>query len=243
MDFLPRTNELRKPTRKTVNLEMASHKSDRGLFITFEGSEGCGKSTHIRQLAIRLRRLGYPVTLTREPGGTVIGERIRHLLKFSKSNHTMTAETELLLFSASRAQLVWEKILPALKHGEIVLCDRFADSTTVYQGVARKLDLSLIAQLHDFVIAGRKPDLTLILDLNSGQGLARARKKTKTADRMETQTHSFYNAVRRGFYNLSRREPHRVKLINAAPPIKEVSEAIWRWVQPKFLRYSKHRSS
>lgn len=211
--------------------------SNRGLFITFEGSEGCGKSTQIRCLATRLHRLGYKVTVTREPGSTLIGERIRHLLKFSKSNHCMAPETELLLFSASRAQLVREKILPALQRGDIVLCDRFVDSTTVYQGVARKLDPSLIMQLNKFAIAGRKPDLTLILDLDPEQGLARARKKTKIVDRMEMQHRSFYQTVRRGFRNLSRYEPQRIKFIDASVPMKEVAEIIWKQVQSKLLKY------
>jgi len=214
--------------------------SNRGLFITFEGSEGCGKSTQIRRLATRLHRLGYKVIVTREPGGTLIGERIRHLLKFSKFNHRMVPETELLLFSASRAQLVREKILPALQRGDIVLCDRFVDSTTVYQGVARRLDLSLIIQLNKFVIAERKPDLTLILDLDPEQGLARARKKTKIVDRMEMQHRSFYQTVRRGFRNLSRYEPQRIKFIDASVPMKEASETIWKQVQSKLLKYRRY---
>lgn len=210
--------------------------SPRGLFITFEGSEGCGKTTQIRRLAARLRRLGHPVLLTREPGGTPVGERIRHLLKFSKSNGGMVAETELMLFSGSRAQLVREKILPALERGGIVLCDRFADSTTVYQGAARRLDAGFIARLNRFVIAGRPPDLTLILDLDASIGLKRARKKTRTADRMEAQRRSFYETVRRGFRELARREPRRVKVIDAARLIAEVADAIWRLVEPRLRR-------
>jgi dTMP kinase len=204
-----------------------------GLFITFEGSDGCGKSTQIRRLAAHLRRLGHRVMVTREPGGTPVGERIRHLLKFSKSGHAMTPEAELLLFSASRAQLVREKILPALALGEVVLCDRFADSTTVYQGVGRKLDAACVAHLNDFAIAARKPDLTLVLDLDVATGLARAQRKTRTRDRMESQRRSFYQAVRRGFQALARREPRRVKLIDASRSVDEVAHAIWHIVKPR----------
>jgi len=208
-----------------------SYSKSRGLFITFEGSEGCGKSTHIRRLAARLRRMGCHVLVTREPGGTPVGERIRHLLKFSKSNGGMVAEAELMLFSASRAQLAREKILPALARGKIVLCDRFADSTTVYQGAARGLDPAFVARLNQFVIAGRKPDLTLVMDVDVRTGLARARKKTKTADRMESQRMSFYRAIRQGFCRLAKKEPGRVKLIDATTPIPEVAENIWNHVR------------
>ncbi len=200
--------------------------SKRGLLITFEGSEGCGKSTQIQILARRLRRAGHTVHVTREPGGTPVGERIRHLLKFSKSNGGMVHEAELMLFSASRAQLVREIILPALKRGEIILSDRFADSTTVYQGVARKLDPAFVARLNDFIIAGRRPDLTLVLDLDAATGLARARKKTRTRDRMEAQKRSFYEAVRRGFVALARREPKRVRVIDGTETVAEVSARI-----------------
>jgi dTMP kinase len=196
--------------------------------VTFEGSEGCGKSTQIRRLASRLQKRGRSVLVTREPGGTPVGERIRHLLKFSKSNGGMVSEAELMLFSASRAQLVREKILPALSKGKIVLCDRFADSTTVYQGVARKLDPSFIARLNDFITAGRKPDLTFILDLDVTTGLKRARKKTKTVDRMEAQCRSFYEAVRRGFRALAKREPRRVKVVDATQSVEQVEETIWK---------------
>lgn len=212
-------------------------KGGQGLFITFEGSEGCGKSTQILRLARRLRKTGRKVISTREPGGTPVGERIRHLLKFSKSNGAMVPEAELMLFSASRAQLVREKILPALRRGEIVLCDRFADSTVVYQGVARKLDSSFINRLNDFVLGGRKPDLTLVLDLDVATGLARARRKTKTTDRMEAQRRSFYEAVRRGFRGLATDEPKRVKVIDASVSLPVVSETIWKLVEPRLKSY------
>lgn len=212
-------------------LNSKPNKSFRGLLITFEGSEGCGKSTQIKRLAHRLRRLGYQTSTVREPGGTMIGERIRHLLKFSKWNGRMAPETELMLFSASRAQLVREKILPALERGDIILCDRFADSTTIYQGVARKLNRPFIHKLNTFIIAGRKPDLTLVLDLDIATGLIRARQKTKTVDRMEAQTRSFYKSVRQGFRHLAQNEPRRVKLIDASKSVREISEVVWQFVQ------------
>src|SRR5579885_1687032 len=135
----------------------------RGLLITFEGSEGCGKSTQIALLAERLRGLGFTVKLVREPGGTPIGEEIRHTLKHSQQNKAMTAEAELLLMCASRAQLVREVIRPALAAGEIVLCDRFYDSTAAYQGYGRGLDLSVIQQMTDFAVGETRPHLTLLL--------------------------------------------------------------------------------
>lgn len=211
-------------------------RSSKGLFITFEGSEGCGKSTQIKKLANRLRKKRYRVFVTREPGGTAVSERIRHLLKFSKANGNMTPEAELLLFSASRAQLVREKILPALLRGEIVLCDRFVDSTTVYQGVGRKLNLSFIHAVNEFATADRKPDLTLVLDANISTGLTRAKKKTKSRDRMEAQKKSFYQSVQKGFRALAKKEPRRVKLIDATRSISEVGEDVNGYVNDLLLR-------
>src|SRR5438034_11091937 len=133
------------------------------MCITFEGTEGGGKSTQIQILAQRLRAPGRPVRVLREPGGTPIGEEIRHTLKHSEANHAMTSETELLLMNASRAQLVREVIRPALAAGEIVLCDRFHDSTTAYQGYGRRLDLPSVRSVIDIAIGNTRPDLTLLL--------------------------------------------------------------------------------
>jgi len=133
-----------------------------GLFITFEGTEGSGKSTQISLLAEDLRSAGYPVLTLREPGGTPIGEEIRHTLKHSKQNHAMTAEAELLLMNASRAQLVREVIRPALASGQIVLCDRYYDSTTAYQGYGRELDLQMVKNIIDVAVADTRPNLTLL---------------------------------------------------------------------------------
>src|SRR5947207_10802562 len=138
----------------------------RGLFITFEGSEGCGKSTQVQRLAARLKHAGVAVLVTREPGGTAIGEKIRDLLQFAPESFAMTPETEVLLFEASRSQLVREMIQPALEKGTIVISDRFFDSTTVYQGVARKLSPEIIATLNAFAVGAARPDLTFILDVD-----------------------------------------------------------------------------
>ena len=140
----------------------------KGLFITFEGTEGCGKSTQIALLAERLRGSAIACACLREPGGTPIGEEIRHTLKHSQQNHAMTAEAELLLMNASRAQLVREVIRPALAAGEIVLCDRFYDSTTAYQGYGRQLDLAMVKAVIDFAVGETRPDLTLLLSRAGG---------------------------------------------------------------------------
>src|SRR5881394_1728670 len=135
-------------------------------FITFEGSEGCGKTTQVKRLVIHLEKIGVVPEVFREPGGTLIGEAIRHLLQHSEENHAMTPEAELLLFEASRSQLVREKIQPALQRGEWVICDRFFDSTTVYQGAARHLDRGLVKKLNAFAIGDCIPDLTFVLDID-----------------------------------------------------------------------------
>src|SRR5688572_11101293 len=158
------------------------------MFITFEGTEGGGKSTQIQILADRLRAEGRVVRVLREPGGTPIGEEIRHTLKHSEDNRAMTSETELLLMNASRAQLVREVIRPALAAGEIVLCDRFYDSTTAYQGYGRQLDLNRVRAIIDFAVDGTQPDLTLLLDVPVA--VSEARRLARQDQRMETSTAS-----------------------------------------------------
>src|ERR1700676_5446387 len=148
-----------------------------GLFITFEGTEGCGKSTQVELLARQLRALGHRMRVLREPGGTPIGEEIRHTLKHSKDNAAMTAEAELLLMNASRAQLVREVIRPALAAGEIVVCDRFYDSTTAYQGHGRQLDLEKVKAVIEFAVGETKPDLTLLLQIPPETGAERLRSR------------------------------------------------------------------
>ena len=207
----------------------------RGIFVSFEGSEGCGKSTQIRLLADRLKSLGHEVLLTREPGGTEIGEQLRHLLQFSKAGHRMASETELLLFTASRAQLVREVIVPALDAGTMVLADRFLDSTTVYQGVARKLDPAEVAAINRFAVGNTLPDITFVLDLDLA--VARERLKNRPApasapDRMESQPAAFFEAVRAGYLKLAQDNPQRVRLLDAASPIENLAERIWQELAP-----------
>ena len=203
----------------------------RGLFISFEGSEGCGKSTQIQRLAARLGGLGKSVLLTREPGGTEIGEQLRELLQFSQAGHAMCAETELLLFTASRAQLVREKIAPALAAGTIVLADRFLDSTTVYQGVARRLDPTQVAAINRFAVGDCLPDLTFILDLDPATARARLTARAGAPDRMESQPADFFDSVRAGYLALAREKDPRFHLLDAARSAEELDNEIWQRVR------------
>jgi len=207
----------------------------RGKFITFEGSEGCGKSTQIHRLVERLRDRGIEVVLTREPGGTVVGEKIRHLLQYDPEATNLTDESELLLFAASRAQLVREVILPALEAGQWVVADRFFDSTTIYQGVGRGLDLAAVRSINQFAVGAAIPDLTLLLDLDAATGHARAVKASGAKeDRLESQPLAFFEAVRQGYLELAAAEPDRIAVIDASAGIDEVTDAVARLVENHF---------
>ena len=203
---------------------------DNGLFITFEGPEGAGKSTQVELLADKFRGEGRDVLLTREPGGTYIGEEVRRLVKEVKGEDGACDETELLLFSASRAQLVRRIIQPHLEKGGVVICDRFADSTTAYQGYARGWDLATINQMHEIAVAGRWPDLTLVLDLTLEVGTARrVARESETAtepDRLELESNLFHEKVRQGFLSIATLNPDRVKVINAAQSVEAVNRDI-----------------
>ena len=205
-----------------------------GLFITFEGSEGCGKSTQVQRLAERLRTVDREVVVTREPGGTEIGEQLRHLLQFSKAGHAMAAETELLLFTASRAQLVRELIQPALARGAVVIADRFLDSTTVYQGVARRIDAARVAAINAFAVGACLPALTFLLDLDPLAARARLLAREGAPDRMENQPAEFYEAVRAGYLRLAADTP-RIRLLDAMQPIAKLEEQIWQEVEAQLL--------
>lgn len=209
----------------------------KGLFITFEGTEGSGKSTQIQRLADRLRATGRTVRLLREPGGTPIGEEIRHTLKHSEANHAMTSEAELLLMNASRAQLVREVIRPALAAGEIILCDRFYDSTTAYQGYGRQLDLPQVQSIIDFAVGETRPHLTLLLmvplDVSEARRLARQAGQPVQRDRMEEADRSFFQRVEAGYRAVATAEPQRVRWIEATQSIDAVSAAIWKEVEPR----------
>jgi len=200
-----------------------------GKFITFEGGEGCGKSTHIDHLVARLRKLARPVMVVREPGGTEVGEQIRHILQYSKQSAAMVPETELLLFCASRAQLVREVIQPALERGEIVIGDRFLDSTAVYQGVGRKLSADGVDKINRFAVGDCIPHLTLVIDLDPRVGLERAQGR-ELFDRMESQSLEFYERVRQGYLDLARRESKRVKVIDGKQSIDAIEKQIWELV-------------
>ncbi len=208
----------------------------RGLLITFEGSEGCGKSTQVERLAARLKKQGTPVLVTREPGGTAIGEQIRHLLKFAPESAAMTPETELLLFEASRAQLVRELIEPALANGQTVICDRFFDSTTVYQGVARRLPSEVVEQLNRFAVGNAIPDITFVVDLDAATARARMLRRVRPAgnrDRMEQEPQEFYERVAEAYRELAKHEPQRVILIDGSPSADQVEAEIWAAVESK----------
>lgn len=202
----------------------------KGLFITFEGVEGCGKSTQVERLRAWLEAQGHTVLVTREPGGVPIAEAIRSVL-LHPDHHTMTPVTEILLYEAARAQLVHERIRPALEAGQTVLCDRFADSTTAYQGVGRNLPPEEVVRLHALATQGIWPELTFVLDLPVEEGLRRARNRGRF-DRMEQQTIAFHERVREGFLAIAQNDPDRVKIIDAAPPPDVVFESVRAWVQP-----------
>jgi len=196
----------------------------KGIFISFEGIEGTGKTKQSKLLYEHLRKIGYKVILTGEPGGTRIGLKIRDLL-LSLENREMTPVSELLLYNASRAQLIKEVILPALKKGLIVITDRFIDSTKAYQGYGRGIDLKFIDLLEKIVTEDVRPDLTLLLDLDVKTGLKRNRQINKT-DRLELEDIKFHKKVREGYLKIAAKEPERIKLIDATESIEEIHKKI-----------------
>ena len=203
-------------------------------FITFEGSEGSGKSTQADRLAAHFQQSGIPYMLTREPGGTPIGESIRDLLQFAPHNSDMTSETELLLFEASRSQLVREIIKPALEQGMCVIADRFFDSTTVYQGAARKLDREMIGRLNAFAVGDCIPDITFVLDVDAATAESRMLRESRKADRMEQQPAEFYERVRQGYRDLAAAEPGRIVLIDGSRNIDRIEREIWTSLCSRF---------
>ena len=210
-----------------------------GKFITFEGPEGSGKSTQIRLLVERLEAGGIAVVPSREPGGTSTGEAIRELLQHDAAGEPLSDRSELLLFTASRAQLMDRIILPALENGAWVLCDRFIDSTLAYQGFARGMDLATLDAINAFAIHERKPDLTLLLDLDIEAGFRRLEERyaesAESHDRFEREGRAFHQRVRDGYHELVAREPARFRVINSDRPIDEVSVAVWNAVKEALL--------
>jgi len=206
-----------------------------GKFITFEGPEGGGKSTQLRRLAAALEQAGRRIVCTREPGGTPAGEAIRDILQHDKAGGPICPAAEALLFAASRAQLVRQVIRPALARGDWVLCDRFADSTTAYQGYGRGLPLAQVLAINAFALDGTLPDLTILLDLPVGDGLARlARRAGGAKDRIEREALAFHERVRNGYLELARRWPERFRVVSAAADADAVAAAVWKLVHDAF---------
>ena len=205
-----------------------------GKLISFEGSEGSGKSTQMVRVAARLQEMGRDVVSVREPGGTEIGEQIRNLIVHNSKGDEMSAETELLLFAAARAQLVREIIAPALKRGAVVLSDRFLDSSTVYQGIGRNLAPDPVQQINRFAVGNVMPDLTVVIDVPTELSLARIRQRASDVpDRMERQNIDFYRKVREGYLVLARSMPERFIVIDGTASEDEVAKRIWASVKPR----------
>lgn len=200
-----------------------------GFFVSFEGIECTGKSTQCKILADRLRQDGYAVVETREPGGTRVGEELRHIVKHIDGEDAVGDEAELLIFCASRAHLMQKKILPHLNSGGIVLCDRFADSTTAYQGFGRGGSLNMIATLHEYTTFGRWPAMTFLFDLEVSlsfeRGKLRAEENNKV-DRIENESKKFHERVRQGFLSIARKEPTRISIIDASQSRVEIQNLI-----------------
>lgn len=204
------------------------------MFITLEGTEGCGKTTQVLPLADALRRQGWDVLTTREPGGTPIGEQVRTVLN-NLDNTEMHARTEILLFQAARAQHVEQLIRPHLARSGVVICDRFADSTLAYQGYGRQQPLEPLKTLVDYATGGLKPDLTLLLDLDVEVGLRR-RASGGEWNRLDALEVAFYQRVRQGYYQLARAEPARWVVIDASQPPDLVQEAMRAAVMSRLKR-------
>jgi dTMP kinase len=193
------------------------------VFVSFEGGEGCGKSTQIRLLALALERAGACVRMLREPGGTAVGEAVRAIL-LDPESIGMDPRAELLLYEAARAQIVSEVIVPALEAGEVVLCDRFFDSTTAYQGFGRGIDLAEIEALNIAATGGLRPDRTLVLDMDPAEGMARA--TAEAADRLELESDAFHERVREGFLAIAQADPERVLVIDGSGGVEDVASRV-----------------
>jgi len=198
----------------------------KGIFITFEGIDGCGKSTQLSQAAKRLEAEGLPLVVTREPGGTPIAEKIRGLL-ISPEHKEMATECELLLYLAARAQHVREKIIPALNEGKIVLCDRFQEATIAYQGFGRGLPIDLLQVINRFATQGLKPDLTFIFDISSSLSRIRIDSMGKGKDRLEQNGEEFFDKIRTGYKKIAENDPLRVVLLDGTKSIGELADIVY----------------
>jgi dTMP kinase len=222
-----------------------------GLLISFEGGEGVGKGTQVRLLKERLEAAGREVVLTREPGGTEVGERIRFLLKHDIAGKNMRNETELLLFIAARAQNYFERIEPALERGAVIICDRFIDSSVIYQGIGRGLGVDRVKWLNSFATAGRSPDLTFVLDVPVDVGFARVGKRPLAEqlaldikleggrgelerDRIEDAGEPFFETIRKSYLELAEKEPQRIVVVDGSPSDPQIiARKIWKYVEPR----------
>jgi dTMP kinase len=207
---------------------------DKGLFITFEGIEGSGKTTQSRILKEKLIKEGLPVIHTFEPGGTVLGEKIREILL--DPHMKIYPVSELLLYFAVRIQHVYEKIKPALEKGYVVICDRFHDSTLAYQGYGRGVSLKIINDLYKMFVDNLKPDLTILLDLPAEIGLKRNEEANKR-DRFELEDITFHNKVKQGYLEIARSDPERFFIIDATSSPEQISESIYEFVKGKLLKW------
>jgi len=202
----------------------------KGLFITFEGADGCGKTTQMKLLAEHLEKQGYEVVLTREPGGKGLGEKVREILL--NYDGKVSDRCESFLFLADRAQNIDIIVNPAVETGKIVLCDRHTDSTVAYQGYGRGLDLERINKLNDIATNGRKPDLTFVFDIDTETSMKRVGKEK---DRMESAGLEFHNRVREGYLKIAQQEPERIKVIDATKSIEEIRKEVLSQVAKKFF--------
>lgn len=213
---------------------MAQKTRHAGKLISFEGSEGSGKSSQIARLAARLQRLKRDVVTVREPGGTEIGEQVRNIIVHNSKGDEMCPETELLLFAASRAQLVREVILPALVRGAIVLSDRYLDSSTVYQGIGRNLAASPVSQINRFAVGNVMPDLTIVIDVPTKLGLARIRQRASDLpNRMERENIDFYDKIRAGYLLLAKGMPGRFVVVDGKKDEAATERKIWEAVKSR----------
>ena len=203
------------------------------LFITFEGGEGSGKSFQVKELYRRLLQLAIPALLTHEPGGTPFGKKLARWLKWAQGID-ISPLTELMLFNASRAQLVAEVIQPGLESGKVVISDRYTDSTTAYQGYGRGLDLEMVRATNNAATQGLKPDLTILLDISAEEGFAR--KKAKSRDRFEQEALAFHRRVREGYLELARAEPERWLVVDASQAKRKITKIIWQRVSQLLSR-------
>jgi dTMP kinase len=210
-----------------------------GLFITFEGGEGCGKSTQSRLLLKKFEQQNIPAVLTHEPGGTVLGDELRKVLK-RKRGSSISPQAELFLVAASRVQLVAEVIRPALEEGKVVICDRFTYSTLVYQGYGRGLELSFVETVNNIATQNLKPDLAILLDISPEQGLAR---KQSLRDRFEMEDLSFHRRVREGYLKMVAAESERWLVIDASLPKAKIADIIWDRVSQLLPSHSSLRGT